>query len=187
MTKPHSAILYSDEELLTELRHGNVVAFNELYSKYWRQTYRIAYSKVASREAAEEIVEDFFIKLWQKRDGLVIRNFFAYLYTSVKNRCLNYIEEKTIENKHWEYYKQFLPESDNSTDDTVQFNSLVDAIHAGIQQMPEKSKTVFEMHKMEGKSVKEIAALLNLSEKTIEYHLTNSMKKLRVYLKEFTL
>jgi RNA polymerase sigma-70 factor (ECF subfamily) len=184
-TQPHTATFKTDEEILALIRVGDRAAFNALYDKYWKKIYRIAYSKVGSREVAEEIVEDFFIKLWLKRETLVINNFFPYLFTSIKNRCLNYIEEKTTQDRHWQYYSQFIPVSEETTSKSVAFNNLMEAIHGGMDQMPEKSKKVFELHKMEGKSIKEIAAQLNLSEKAIEYHLTNSLKKLRIYLKEF--
>lgn len=176
-----------DEEILKDIQQGDKAAFNELYNRYWKKVYLSACSKIRSREASEEIVEDFFIQLWQKRHTLVIDNFSAYLYTSIKNRCLNYLQQRTIESKHWEYYKQFVPEFDDTTNNSVAFNNLMEAIYDGMKQMPEKSKKVFEMSKLEGKSIKEIARSLKLSEKAIEYHLTCSVKKLRLYLKEFIL
>ena len=109
-----------DERLLLQMtRDGDVNAFNRLFNKYWKKLYRIAYSKVGSREEAEEIVQDIFIKIWEKKSELNIHNLSAYLYTSVKNRCLNYIEKKIIEHKHWEYYKKFIIDYDDSTNKTI--------------------------------------------------------------------
>lgn len=176
-----------DEEILKAIRQDDKMAFNELYNRYWKKVYLHACSKIRSKEASEEIVEDFFINLWQKRHTLAINNFSAYIYASIKNRCLNYLQQKTIENKHWEYYKQFVPEFDDTTSNSVAFNNLMESIYDGMTQLPEKSKRVFEMNKLQGKSIKEIAQVLKLSEKAIEYHLSCSVKKLRLYLKEFIL
>lgn len=177
----------TDEEILNAIKQGDKMAFNELYNRYWKKVYWNACSKTGSREVSEEIVEDFFISMWQKRETLAISNFTAYLYTSIKNKCLNYLQEKTIETKHWEYYKQFIPKFDDTTNNSVAFDNLMEAIQDGMKLMPEKSKQVFEMNKLQGKSIKEIAQRLKLSEKAIEYHLACSVKKLRLYLKEFIL
>ena len=175
-----------DERLLLQMtRDGDVNAFNRLFNKYWKKLYRIAYSKVGSREEAEEIVQDIFIKIWEKKSELNIHNLSAYLYTSVKNRCLNYIEKKIIEHKHWEYYKKFIIDYDDSTNKTIVFNSLMDAIQSGMEQMSEKTKQVFKLNQLEGRSIKEIAEIHKLYEKAIEYHITSSIKKMRMYLKEF--
>ena len=178
---------YSDERLVDAIRNGNEDAFAELFNRHWQKVHKLAYSKVRNREATEEIVQDLFIKLWDKRADLSIQNVGAYLYTCVKHRCLNYIESQIAQKKHWEYYKTFLPVSDESTGNAVAFGELMEAIEAGIDLMPEKGKKVFRLNRFEGRSVKEIAHLLNLSEKAIEYYLTQSTKKLRAYLKEFIL
>src|SRR5690606_3705051 len=89
--------------------------------------------------------------------------------------------------KYWDYYQRFIPQMENSTDMDVAYVDLMDAIEQGMQQLPEKSQQVFRLNRLEGHSVSEIASILNLSEKAIRYHLTRSVKKIRVHLKNYIL
>lgn len=145
----------------------------------------MAYARVKSQAVTEEIVQDLFISLWDKRATQSIRHLSSYLYQAVKFKVLNYIDSRMVEEKYWNYYKTFVPNEENATDMAVAYNDLMEAIEQGMQQLPEKSQKVFKMNRLEGHSIPEIANLLNLSEKAIQYHLTQSVKKLRVHLKNY--
>lgn len=174
----------SDGELLDAIRKSDSAAFAELFKRYWKRVHAMTYSRVRSEEVTKEIVQDLFISLWDKRESLVIKNLPAYLYTAVKNRVLNYIESQVVRQKHWDYYKQFIPERENVTENDVELNELMEALEDGIDQLPEKSRTIFKLNRLEGHSVSEIANSLNLSEKAIQYHLTKSMKTIRLHMKD---
>lgn len=180
-----SFIAYSDEQLVAIVRDGNDDAFAELFNRHWEKVYDMIYSRIRQAAVTEEMAQDIFMKLWDKRAELAIDNFSAYLYTCVKHRCLNYIESKITQKKHWEHYKVFLPLEDDSTNKTIAFNDLREALDKGLNTIPKKSKMIFRLSRFEGQSVKEIAEQMNLSEKAIQYHLTRSVKELRLYLKEF--
>lgn len=176
---------HTDEELLQAIRQDDEKAFAELFQRYWRRTHILAYTKVRSTEATEEMVQEFFMNLWDKRASLQIQNFSSYLYTSIKNKALKFIESRIVEKKYWEYYKAFVPQTEETTHAAVQYNALLEAIEEGMQALPQKSKKVFQLSRLEGRSIPEIASLLNLSEKAIEYHLTRSLKYIKVHLKDF--
>lgn len=178
---------YTEENLFELIRKDDKKAFAELFNRYWRKAFNIGWSKLHDREATEEVVQELFILLWEKRASLSVHNFSSFLYTCVKNKCLNYIESLLIRKKHWEHYRTFIPETENATDKKVAYNELLEAIHVGLEDLPQKTKVVFQLNRLEGRSVSEIANTLNLSEKTIEYHLTRSLKQLRVHLKDFIL
>lgn len=177
----------TDQELLERIRHDDEKAFSELFRRYWRKVHMTAYSRVHSKEITEEIVQELFASLWDKRTTLSITHLQPYLFTAVKYKALNYIESKLIHDKYWEYYKHFVPQQENATAVTVEYNELRAAIEEGIQHLPEKAKQVFRLNRLEGHSIPEIATLLNLSEKTIQYHITKSLKKLRLHLKNYIL
>ena len=147
----------------------------------------MAYTRVRSKEVTEEIVQDLFISLWDKRATNSINNLPAYLFQAVKYKALNFIEAKLVHEKYWNYYKNYVPLNEDATEITLEFDDLIEAIEQGMKQLPEKSKKVFRLHRMEGWSVPEIASLLNVSEKAIQYHLTRSVKKLRVHLKNYVI
>lgn len=175
----------TDLELLEAIRHDDEEAFTELFKRHWRKVHAMAYPRVRSEEVTAEIVQDLFITLWDKRASLAITHLHSYLYTAVKNKALNYIESQVVRENYWDYYKKFGPEQENVTQNAVEFDELMEAIENGIQYLPEKSKKVFRLNRLEGRSISEIANTLNLSEKAIQYHLTQSLKKLRLHLKDY--
>lgn len=175
----------TDQELLEALRNDDQDAFKELFNRHWRAVHAMAYARVRSKEVTEEIVQDLFISLWNKRSAQSIQNLPAYLYQAVKFKTLNYIESKLVQEKYWSYYRNYIPQEDDSTQCTVEFDDLMEALEEGLETLPEKSKKVFRLHRLEGWSVAQIASSLNLSEKAIEYHLSQSVKKMRVHLKNY--
>ncbi len=175
---------YSEEKLLEAIRQDDEKAFAELFNRYWHKAHVMAYSKVRHKQVTEEIVQDLFMTLWDKRASLSIHNISSYIFTSIKNKSLNYIESCIVRKKYWEYYKAFVPQTEESTDKIVEYNELMEAIEQGMEHLPKKTKRIFQLSRLEGRSVSEIAKLLNLSEKAIEYHLTNSLKHLRLHLKD---
>lgn len=176
---------YSDEELLEKIRQDNDKAFAEIFERYWKRIHAITFSKLGNHEATREIVQEIFLSLWDRRKTLLIHNFSQYIFGCVRFKCLDQIYRKHSHEKYWAYYKQLLEESEESTAHTVEYDDLMDALQAGMERLPEKSKKVFRLSRLEGRSIREIAAALNLSEKAIEYHLTRSLKELRLHLKDF--
>ncbi len=145
----------------------------------------MAYSRVRSCETSEEIVQSIFISLWDKRSTVSINNMSSYLFTAIKYQALNIIESRIVHKKYWDYYKNYIPQQENVTERTIQFNELMEVIEEGMDHLPEKSKTIFKLNRLEGRSVHEIASILNLSEKAIQYHLTRSLKELRLHLRNY--
>jgi RNA polymerase sigma-70 factor (ECF subfamily) len=178
---------FSEEEVLRGLRDGSQAAFESIYKLYWHRLYLTAYSKVESHAEAEEIVQNIFSTLWEKRETLLITNLGAYLQISVRNRIINHIRGRITQRKYWEYYKNYIPLGRESTADAVMYDDLAEAVEVAVNRLPEKSRQVFRLNRLEGKSVREIANLMKLSEKAIEYHLTKSIKELKVHLRDFIL
>jgi RNA polymerase sigma-70 factor (family 1) len=176
---------HSEQVLLENLRKGSVIAFEQIFKLYWKQLYSIAKSKVQSHDEAEEIIQQIFSALWEKKETLFITNLSYYLHTAVRNRIINAIRNKITQEKYWEYYRTFIPQHQDITENEVEFGDLNEAVEVAVNRLPQKSREVFKLSRMEGRSNAEIANLLKLSEKSIEYHLTKSLRELRVHLKDF--
>lgn len=176
---------YNEQTLLEQLRQGNAEAFERIFRHHWQRLYTIAKSKVQSHDEAEEIIQHIFSALWEKRETLLITNLSFYLNTAVRNHVINMIRSRITQEKYWDYYKAFIPRHQYATRDAVEFEDLNEAVEEAVSRLPEKSREVFKLSRMEGRSNAEIANLLHLSEKAIEYHLTKSLRKLRVHLKDF--
>ena len=175
----------SDHQLWEAIQQSDEKAFSELFNRYWSTAHRIAYSKTRSIETTQEIVQELFITLWDKRKTLVVQNMPAFITTCIKNKAIKYIESQIIKEKYWAYYKNYIPQNKSVTENELNFNELNEVMKAGVDRLPAKSKTVFQLNRLQGKSISEIAEMLNLSEKAIEYHLTQSLKHLRLHLKDF--
>jgi len=104
----------------------------------------------------------------------------------LRNKIIDDIRAKITQKKYWDYYRNFIPQQKNVTDDLVIFDDLSGAFEQAVNRLPEKSREVFRLSRMEGRSKQEIAKILHLSEKAIEYHLTKSIKELRIQLKHYS-
>jgi RNA polymerase sigma-70 factor (family 1) len=183
---PFSSPFQTNEvKLLQGLAQSDVHAFEEIFKTYWKPLFSTAYSKLQDRSEAEEIVQHIFSSLWEQREKVEIENLSAYLHRAVKNRILNLIRAKVTEKKYWEYYRNFIPSVQNSTENTVVFDDLQEGLEAAVNHLPEKSRRVFQLSRFEGRTNHEIAKLLKISEKSIEYHLTKSLRELRIHMKDY--
>ena len=183
----HLNLYTTEEQMLQGLRLGSEHAFEAIFKKHWRPLYNQAYSKVQSREEAEEIVQSIFSTLWEKRDSFLITNLSFYLQTAVRNRVINHIRQRVTQRKYWDYYKNFIPQQKDDTENTVIYDDLSQAIEHAVSKLPKKSQQVFRLSRIEGRSTSEIANRLKLSEKAIQYHLTKSLKEIRIHISDFIL
>jgi RNA polymerase sigma-70 factor (family 1) len=176
---------YTDQELLSRLREDDEDAFAELYNRYAGKVRSLAFSKVSCVEATQEIVQEIFSSIWERRHSLFIDAVPNYLAVAVKYRAINHIKSQLAFRKYTNVYRAFVKISEEETMEAVQFHNLTEAIEEGVQKLPEKTQLVFRLNRMEGKSIAEIAIKLKLSEKAIKYHIARSLKELRFHLKEF--
>jgi RNA polymerase sigma-70 factor (ECF subfamily) len=177
----------SNEELLDLLKGDYEYAYNELYNRHWYSVYTIALQKLHRKDIAEEIAQDFFLSIWNKRHKLNIRNFKAYLTSSIRNQVIDYIRKNLHEAKYLDQLKHFVPPIHFGANEEVYYNELNDAMHTSLAKLPEKTREVYVLNRFEKLTAKEIAVRLNLSEKTIEYHLSRSNHFLRYDLQKFNL
>ena len=155
---------------------------------------RFAREYVLSDEDAENIVQDVFLDFWEKKELLPLPiNILAYLFTSIKNRCIDFLRhkivQKEVENKMQEEYRLTLQmkyyslgeldEGISEKDDVEQLLSKV------IDSLPERCREIFLKSKIEGKKQKEIAEEMNISINTVETQMGIAYKKLRNELKDY--
>ena len=176
---------YSDADLLTALKADDKLAFKELYDRYWHKMYSIALRKLGRKEVAEELAQELFVMLWQKRTTLRIINLNAFLQVSLKNLTIDYIRHHIQEEHYLDSLKQYFPLESMTTTDMVYFNELTEALQKALAELPEKTRQIFMLNRFERLTIREIAVQLNLSEKSIEYHLSRSTTYLRKHLREY--
>ncbi|WP_394774806.1 RNA polymerase sigma-70 factor [Flavobacterium sp.] len=180
---------FTDEQLVELLRQGKDKAFDELYFRYRDVLVRFVYVRMKSVAIAEEIVQEVFTTIWERRKTIVIqKKFSAYVYTSVRYVTLDYIKSHTITDQ---YIKEVMDSntndfsSNNSTEDSIYYEELQEAVDKATLLLPKKSKEVFILSRIKHYTNKEIAEELNVSHETVKYHIAYALKFMRNYLGEF--
>lgn len=178
---------FTDAALLAAVEADDEGAFAEIYKRYSYRLFTIAYQKLKDREVAEELVQDLFENLWSRRATHQVAQVDAYLFSAIRYRIINYIKAQKVRSGYELYVRMNGASVASETEDTLAANELTAAFMNGIRQLPDKSREVFELSRLQHCTVSEISVRVNLSEKTVEYHLTKSLKLLRQYLRDFLL
>jgi len=177
--------LLPDEILIKLLKADDEAALNQIYLRYWKCLYLSALRKVRLREIAEELVQNIFISLWDRRQISDIVQLHCYLQTAIKYQVINYLKSKILSNKYLQLSSLNETGADASAESSLIIHDLTMAIDRAVHALPEKTQLVFRLSRFENHSVKEISRLMKISEKAVEYHITQSLKILRLHLKDF--
>jgi RNA polymerase sigma-70 factor (family 1) len=175
----------TDAALLEALAKDDWRAFAEIYERHWYRVFAVAYRKLKSRETAEELVQELFAVLWHKRAQQAITQLEDYLLVAINHRVLTYIRAHRVRAHYADYCRNLSTEATHETEDALAAADLSAAFLRGVELLPEKSREVFRLSRLEHQSVEEIAARLDVTPKAVEYHLTKSLKRLRLHLREF--
>jgi RNA polymerase sigma-70 factor (family 1) len=165
--------------MIKGLRSGREGAYDKLFKEFYRPLTAFANSYVQDLETAKEIVQDFFVHLYEIRKTLVITTSVkSYLYQSVRNRCLNQIKHQKVQKMH---YDQIQSEQNFSEDleDKIIETELEHMIFKVVDQLPPRCKRIFNMSRVSGLSNAEIAEQLQISKRTVETQISNALKVLR--------
>jgi len=175
----------TDEELLAALRVNDRGAYAEIFRRYSARLFSLAYRKLKSREIAEDLVQEMFEKLWYKRADTYAQQLEQYLFSAIKYRILNHIRACAVRDGYAAYCRLCQTEAVAVTEETIAFDEVRAALLTGMQKLPEKSREIFRLSRLEQFTVPEIALQVNLSAKTVESHLTRSLKVMRLHMKGF--
>ena len=175
----------SDAAIISAIRSGDRLAFRALYEQYQEEMYRLALRKVQEKEVAEEIVQDIFVGLWENRERLAIGQVRHYLLRAVRNHVLDHVRAQIVRHNYARQYAASGEETGNTTDEWLALCDLNDAIHNGIAGMPDKTREIFKLNRLEQRSADEIAGTLQIPKRTVEYHITVALRIMRGYLRDF--
>ena len=177
---------FSDAELIILLKHGDKYAYTEIFERYNELLIRHAYRILADKEDVNDVVQDVFLTLWQKRSDIEFKiSLLSYLSVSVRNRIFDLLSHKKIVLKYAAHINKFLVEGYNITDNEVRERELGKIIEREIEHLPAKMRTVFLMNKKEGLSYKEIAIKLNITDQTAKQQVYKALKILKPKLDNF--
>lgn len=168
----------NEKLLLQHLYEGNQQAFEQIFNQYYQQLCSFAFQFLKEDLGAEEIVQDVFCAIWEKRSTQQIDSLKSYLYQAVRNKCLNAIKHIEVREEYKQQNKYQLDLEENSEEENDS-NELTQNLKTTIDAMPEMRKKVFLMSKYDGLKYNEIASALGISVKTVENHMGKALAFLR--------
>lgn len=170
-------------ELLIKLRAGDTLAFAEIYNQYRSKIYMYACNLCKSADLAEEIVQEVFIRIWQKREQInTDLNFGAYIKKITLNHVLNHLKKVAREKALQEELFNYITTIRNSTEDNLMEKELLKTYHEAIEQLPPQKKLIYQMSREQDLSHEEIAQELAISKNTVKNHMVEATKFIRNYV-----
>ena len=187
-----SFVSHTDQTLVERIRQGDRVAFERLFYKHHQALFQFALSMIRSRENASDIIQDVFLKIWRNRQNWYIKvDVNVYLFQAVRNQCLNFLQSHKARHQ---LEKRFLDElqtvpewvpEDAELDEKKSYQ--IKQIWQIVESMPEKRRMVFHLHKKHGLSYQEIAQVCDISVRTVENHVAQSLQYIRAELEQIQL
>jgi len=170
-----------DSLLIKQFQEGNLKSYETLYKKYYKLLAVYAKQFVKDLHISEDITQDTFVMIYEKRSNIEIHTSFkSFMYTAVRNNCLNYLkkEAKMIDTP----FAQNEPIIEEEDANTISNIELAEKLAKAINKLPRQNKEIFKLSRYRGLTNEEIATKLNLTKRTVETHISNALKKLRVDL-----
>ncbi len=175
-----------ESDLIVRLKEGDQTAFELLFHFYYAGLVMYSTQFTSDRIEAEEVVQKFFVRLWQKRQQIILSDSIKnYLFSSVRNGSLNFLKHKKIEEKYIQQLTRLSHTHLVYDPDLYIASELQEKIRRSIDLLPEKCREIFILSRMRGKKNEEIAMELNISKRTVETQISKALKVLRVELRDY--
>jgi RNA polymerase sigma-70 factor (ECF subfamily) len=170
--------------LANKIKKGDIKAFDLLYHTYSQKLYGFAFSMLKNHEDAKEIVQETFVKIWEKREMInPSGSIQAFLFSVSYHTTIDIIRKRFKDDQYRIYLQSQLPEQDNNSEgDPAYYQELIRILDETIRELPEQRKKIYLLSREEGLSHREIAEKLNISVKTVENQINLALKKIRKQL-----
>lgn len=177
----------SDEQLFILVKSGNRRAFDIIYDRYWKKLFAYLVKAVKDQDEAEDMVQEVFVSLWQRRAAIEIHtSLSAYLFSSARLSGLKYMRNRLARQVFHQESGQLTVEEQSGFEAGFEARDLNALFDKEIERLPKKMREVFILSRKEELSHKEIAEKLAISDKTVKKQINNVIKifHLRLPLKE---
>lgn len=169
-----------DEKLIRRLKSNDQQAYSDLFDRYFGGLFSFAYNMVFREDVAYDIVQEIFVAVYEKSSGLRDDSSLkSFLYTSVKNRCYNYLRDRKVEDRWLILYAEACMAANAL--DVIEDDELLRRVNEFMETLPDQCREVCMMRLAEGRSFGEIAARLDISESTVRVQLHRGIKKMHGY------
>lgn len=175
----------TDTLLLELLKDGNMSAYEKVFSRYYSTLCAYARLFIKSGDVCENIVQELMLWIWENHSALHITDSLSrYLFTATRNRCLKHISHEMVERRVLDEMHKKLHGLFESPDFYI-VQELEERIQNAVAQLPDSYRQAFELNRYERKTYDEIASILGVSSKTIDYRIQQALKLLRASLKDY--
>jgi RNA polymerase sigma-70 factor (family 1) len=175
----HLHINHTDQELLSSLKAGVRSAFDTIYRGYASDLYRYARKNIPSSEDCEEIIQDVFVSLWERREELNIVSLRHYLFNAVRYKVIRYFQHEKVKKKYAEHFRFFEQVYDTLNKDEPAIENVQSVLMESISDLPERCQIAFRLRLLENLSNSEIAERMNIAKKTVEVYMFKVFSHLR--------
>ncbi|HEX2080475.1 MAG TPA: RNA polymerase sigma-70 factor [Longimicrobium sp.] len=178
----------ADRALAERIREGDAAAFETLFHRYYGRLHAFARTYVRAPEAAEDLVADVFVRVWERRTEWELRGGpRAYLYGAVRNEALAWLRrQRMLDRAHADALRDDrrpgMGAAPLAGDAQLEARELAEAIDRAVDALPDRSREAFVLHRRHGLSYAEVAAAMDISPRTVEVHIGRAFKALRTRL-----
>lgn len=171
-----------DVDWVAAVRAGDKAAFEAIFDAYAEPLLAFAYARVRSKDVAEELVQDLFLNLWERRASWVVaRSLKTYLFQAIHNRILNYRRDtRATADVPLEAFP-----SREATDKAVRQADLRRAVDRAVAELPERNRLVFLLVRQHQLTYREVGDIFGITEKTVESHMLRAFNALRAALADW--
>ncbi|MDU1891246.1 MAG: RNA polymerase sigma-70 factor [Dysgonomonas sp.] len=179
--------MLNDIFVIKKIKEGDIKVFEDVFRQYYSSLCFYSFSITGRKDVAEEILQDLFYIIWKEKENLQITySLKSYLYRAVRNRSLQFCEQRNVQDRYKEEVMLNNEKPDTSPQEQLEYKELEEVINKALIKLPERRRKIFKMHRMEGLKYKEIAEKLSLSVKTIEAEMTKTYQILRKEVDRYT-
>jgi RNA polymerase sigma-70 factor (ECF subfamily) len=175
-----------EKYILDELNRKNKVVFDFVFNYYYSGLCVFVNKLVEDKDVAEDLVQDFFFKIWMNKGTLEITSSLkSYFFTSLRNKALNYLKHKKVRDEHSKYVLGRHNDGHGTLSWEFAEPELAELIDKAILKLPPRCREIFVLSRFEGKDNESIATTLDISKRTVELQISNALKQLRIELKDY--
>jgi RNA polymerase sigma-70 factor (ECF subfamily) len=171
---------YDEKELLSQVAGGDEAAYKILFTRYWDQIYSTALMFTKSPDLSEDLAQDVFAKIWEKRQNLSgVDKLEGYLFITARNLIFDRMRKKVLTAENDEYLQEYFSDPAASPQEKYEMKEMNAIIQKGISQLPAQQQTAFRLSRFGGLSHEEIAAEMGIAKQTVKSHIGRAIISLR--------
>jgi len=175
----------NEKELLARIAQGDEKAFAVIVNQYWPRIYSVSLTFIKSTHTAEDMVQDVFLKVWEKRESLKeIGSFNSWIFITARNTIISFLRKKG--SAPMDELPVQLPSGDQEPEEAMRMKQLQELINKGLKLLPEQQRRIYTLSRQEGLSHDEICGELGLAKSSVKNALVKALNFLRQYLREQT-